>query len=55
MNKTLSNLINDLQCHVKTCSADLDWYYERIKECEKKLLNLKETIAELQTMEREVV
>jgi peptidoglycan hydrolase CwlO-like protein len=48
----ISDLIDDLEKQLEAAQRDIDWYHRKLKECDTKVINLKETIAELKAMSK---
>ena len=54
MNPALKEVIKDLVKQLDETNSNIDWHHKRLKEYNEKAINLKETIAGLQAIERPI-
>jgi len=50
MNDAINKVIHDLENQLTAALRDADWYQTRMKEAEVKIINLKNTLAELESL-----
>ncbi len=50
MNKALNGVIKELKKQLAIDITQIDWYQKQLKEFEMKVINIKETIAELEAI-----